>query len=70
MDQTRLYLYNFKTQQSKEWKHLGSPRPKQFLEQISTEKVITSAFWDKDGNVFMDHLEDDNTQSSSLFITV
>ena len=36
-------------QQSLEWRHSGSPRPKIFRVQKSAGKVLASIFWDQDG---------------------
>jgi len=50
MDETWLYHYDPDTkQQSMEWRHSGSPRPKKFRVQKSAGKVLASAFWDQDG---------------------
>jgi len=44
MDETRLYHYNPETkQQSTEWRHSGSPRPKKFCVQKSAGKVLASS---------------------------
>jgi len=56
VDETWLYHYDPKTtQQSMEWRHSGSPRPKKFRVQKSAGKVLASIFWI-------------NTASSSLII--
>jgi len=50
MDETWLYHYDAETkQQSMEWRHSGSPRPKIFRVQKSAGKVLASIFWDQDG---------------------
>jgi len=50
MDETWLYRYDPETnQQSMEWRHSGSPRPKKFRVQNSAGKVLVSIFWDQDG---------------------
>jgi len=50
MDETWLYHYDPETkQQSVEWQHSGSPRPKKFRLQKSAGKVLASIFWDQDG---------------------
>jgi len=59
MDETWLYHYDPETkQQSMEWRHSGSPRPraKKFLVQKSAGKVLASIFLDQDGIVLIDHL--------------
>ena len=56
MDETWLYNYDSETkQQSTEWRHSGSPRPKKFRVQKSAGKVLASIFCDQ-------------TASSSLII--
>jgi len=46
MEETCLYHYDSETkQQSMEWWHSGSPRPKNIREQKSAGKVLTSIFF-------------------------
>jgi len=57
MDETWLYHYDPETkQQSMEWRHSGSPRPKKFRVQKSAGKVLASIFWDQDGILPIDYL--------------
>ena len=58
MDETWLYHYDPETkQQSMEWRHSGSPRPKKFRVQKSAAKVLVSIFfWDQDGILLIDYL--------------
>jgi len=57
MDETWLYHYDPETkQQSLEWGHSGSPRPKKFRVQKSARKVLASIFWDQDGILLIDYL--------------
>ena len=57
MDETWLYHYDPDTkQQSMEWRHSSSPRPKKFREQKSAGKVLASMFWDQDGTFLIDYL--------------
>lgn len=59
LDETWLYFYDPETkEQSKEWRHSGSPRPKKVRTQKSTKKVMASVFWDKDGIIMVDYLAD------------
>jgi len=48
-------------QQSMEWRHSCSPRPKKFRVQKSSEKVLASIFWDQDGTLLIDYLPKDQT---------
>jgi len=57
MEETWLYHYDPETkQQSMEWRHSGSPRPKNFRVQKSTGKVLALIFWDQDGILLIDYL--------------
>jgi hypothetical protein len=51
-------LYDPETkEQSKEWRHSGSPCPKTFQTQKSASRLMASVFWDKDGILLVDYLE-------------
>jgi len=57
MDETWLYHYDPETkQQSTEWRHNGSSRPKKFRAQKSAGKFLASIFWDQDGILLIDYL--------------
>jgi len=43
-------------QQTMEWRHSGSPRPKKIRVQKSAGKVLASIFWDQDGILLIDYL--------------
>ena len=43
-------------QQSMEWRHSGSPRPKKFRVQKSAGKFLASIFWDQDCILPIDYL--------------
>jgi len=70
MDETWLYHYGPETkQQSEEWQHSSSPRPKKFRVQKSTGKFLASIFWDQDGILLIDYLpkgQTINTEYCSL----
>jgi len=62
IEETWLYHYDPETkQQSMEWRHSGSPRPKTFRVQKSTGKFLASIFWDQDGILLIDYLPKDQT---------
>jgi len=68
MDETWLYHYDPETkQQSVEWRHSGSPRPKIFREQKSAGKVLASIFWDQDGILLIDYLPKDQTFNAEYY---
>jgi len=57
MDETWLYHYDPDTkQQSLEWRHSSSSRPKKFRVQKSAGKVLASIFGDHDGILLIDYL--------------
>jgi len=57
MDETRLYHYDAETkQQSMEWRHSGSPRPKKFRVKKSAGKFLASIFWDQEDILLIDYL--------------
>jgi len=57
MDEPWLYHYDPETrQQSMEWRHSGSPRPKKFRVQKSAGKILVSIGWDQDGIFLIDFL--------------
>jgi len=57
MDETWLYHYDPETkQQSLEWRHSGSPRPKKFRVHKSAGKVLATIFLDQDGILLIDCL--------------
>ena len=56
-DKAWLYHYDPETkQQSLEWRHSGSPRPKKFRVQKAARKVLASIFWDQVGILLVDYL--------------
>ena len=55
--ETWLYHYDLESkQQSMEWPHSSSPRPKKFRVQKSAVKVLPSIFWDQDSILLTDYL--------------
>jgi len=68
MEETWLYHYEPESkQQSMEWRHSGSPRPKQFRVQKSAGKVFASIFWDQDGILLIDYLPKDQTVNAEYY---
>ena len=50
-NETWFYHYDPETkQQSMEWRHSGSPRPKKLRVQKSAGKVLASISWDQEGH--------------------
>ena len=57
MDETCLYHYDPETkEQSIEWRHSGSPRPKIFRVQKSAGKFLALIFWDQASILLVDYL--------------
>jgi len=56
LDETWLYHYDpEKKQQSVEWWHSNSPRPKKSRVQNSAGNILASIFWDQDGILRIDY---------------
>ena len=63
MDETWLYHYDPETkQQSMEWRHSGSPRPKKYA-----GKVLASIFWDQDAIPLIDYLPKGQTINAEYY---
>ena len=68
MDEILLCYYDRETkQQSVEWRHNGSLRPKKFLVQESAGKVLTSIFWDQDGILLIDYVPKGQTINAEYY---
>ena len=68
MDETWLYQYDPETkQQSVEWRHSGSSRPKEFRVQKSSGKVLALIFWDQDGILLIDYLPKGRTINAECY---
>ena len=46
---------------SKQWKNPGSSSPKKFKKVLSAGKVMVSIFWDSQGVIMIDYLEQGRT---------
>ena len=63
MDETWVHHFTPEaTQQSKQWKHPGSPLPKKAKTVPSTGKVMASIFWDTD-DILLDRLSPKRTNN-------
>jgi len=68
MDETWLYHYDLETkQQSMEWWHSSSPRPKKFRVQKSVGKFFASIFCDQDGILLVDYLPKGQTINAEYY---
>jgi len=71
MDETWLYHYDPETkQQSLEWRHSDSPRPKKFRVQKYAGKVLPSIFWNQDGILLMDYLPKGQTINGEYYLSL
>jgi len=67
IDESWLYYYYPDTkQQSMEWRHSGSPRPKKFQVQKSAGKFLASIFGDQDG-ILIDYLPKGQTINTEYY---
>ena len=55
-------------QQSKEYRHKTSPSPKKFKVFSSARKVLLTIFWDSEGVVHTEFLEQGNTVNSTKYV--
>ena len=68
MDETWLYHYESETkQQSMEWRHSVSPRPKYFECKNPLEKFSPRIFWDQDGTLHIDYLPNVQTINAEYY---
>jgi len=68
IDETLLCHYDLETkQQSMEWRHSGSPRPKKIPSKKIRWKVLASMFWDQDGALLIDYLPKGQTINAEYY---
>jgi len=69
MDETWLHHYDPETkQQSMEWRHSGSPRPKKIPSaKICWESSRLDFFWDQDGILLIDYLPKGQTINAEYY---
>ena len=68
MDETWLYHYDLASKQhSMEWRHSGSPRPKNFECKSPLEKFSPRFFWDQDGILLIDYLPKGQTINTEYY---
>ena len=71
MDETWVHHLTPETkQQSKKWKHPGSPPPKKANTVPSAEKVMVSVFWDADGILLIDYLQKGQTINGTYYASL
>ena len=53
-----------------EWRHSGSPCPKNFRVQKSAGKFLASIFWDQDGILLIDYLPKGQTINAKCYLSL
>ena len=67
-DETWVHHFDLESKmQSKQWKHPDSPPPKKFKRIHSAGKVKASIFWDNQGVIMIDYLEQGRTINSAYY---
>jgi len=70
-DETWLYHYDPEsTEQSIEWRHSNSHRPKNIRAQNFAGKIIALTFWDQDGILLIDYLPKGQTIKMDYYLSV
>ena len=68
MDETWVHHFTPESkQQSKQWKHPGSPPPKKAKTVPSAGKVMASVLWDADGILMIDYLQKGKTINGAYY---
>ena len=71
MDETWVHHFTPEAkQQSKQWKHPGSPLPKKAKTVPSAGKVMASVFWDADGILLIDYLQKGQTINGTYYASL
>lgn len=71
MDETWVHHFEPETkEQSKQWKHQGSPAPKKAKAVISAGKVMASVFWDSEGILMVDYLKKGHTITGTYYASL
>lgn len=67
-DETWVAYVNVETkQQSMQWGHTGSPKPKKTRQSFSTRKIMVTVFWDAKGILLVDFMERGTTITSAVY---
>ena len=71
MDETWVHHFTSEAkQQSKQWKHPGSPPPKKAKTVPSAGKIMASLFWDADGILLIDYLQKGQTINGTYYTSL
>ncbi|KFD50419.1 hypothetical protein M513_08646, partial [Trichuris suis] len=67
-DEVWLCHYDPETeQQSSQWKHVNSPRPKRARLEPRLGKILATIFWDAEGIILIDYMEDGGTITGKYY---
>ena len=67
----KLYLLLWpRDQQSSQWKHAGSPRPKKARQSKSTNKLLMISFFDSTGMIYMHWVPTGQTVNKEYYVDV
>lgn len=67
-DETWAHHYTPETkQQSKQWRHPTSPKPKKFKQTLSAGKVMATVFWDRKGVLLVDFMPKGTTINAERY---
>jgi len=70
-DEVWIYQYDPETkQQSKEWLPKGSRAPIKFKQERSGKKVMATVFWDSEGVILVDFLDEKKTITAQYYVEV
>lgn len=68
-DETWAHHYTPETkQQSKQWRHSTSPKPKKFKATLSAGKVMATVFWDRHGVLLVDFMPRGTTINADRYV--
>ena len=67
-DETWAYHFTPETkQQSRQWRHSSSPKPRKFKQTQSAGKVMATVFWDRNGVLLVDFMETGTTINAERY---
>lgn len=67
-DETWISYVNAESkQQSMQWRHSSSPKPKKFKQTQSQRKIMATVFWDQKGVLLVDFMEPGTTITSQVY---
>jgi histone-lysine N-methyltransferase SETMAR len=61
------YITSESNQQSLQWRHTGSPNPKNFKQMLTAQKIMAVVFWDRKGVRLMQFLPQGTTINAESY---